>query len=282
MVRKLIMQKAMNKATITSAIAVVFGLISLNCLKKESVSNERLTFWFVGFVKGNPVFTERSSNTIVALNEHYQREPLSKHKVDEKIIYFGDCGVATYSKGKGIMLFETVDNQQLRVASVGEVVSFEIDESCERFAYATYDSITVVSQSDRVFNFAGSFPQLTSEFIFFTSASDIGPGYVALHRVGIKGENNATMVLDGIFENGVLVLDEGRFVACEISVDGIPKKVIYSVEQEKFHVLNDVELQDGNYYPAYHPNRDSFFYYTPENLEVKTIDFPERFDFSRH
>ena len=270
------MSKAMN-ATIILVLSVFFP----NCLKTESSSHQSLIYQFVGFIDGNPAFAEISSNTIVALNHAYQKELIMKNAMDESIVYFGDCGIGTYSKEKRRILFQLNHNRQIAIPSYNDVVSMAVNESCNDFAYATYDSTIVFNETGRKFSILGAFPHLTDRYVFLTRGSDEGAGYVTLYRVGLRGED-VTMMLDGIFEDGILVLEDGRFIACQMPINGIPKKVIYSVSQGKFCILNDSEIQQGNYYPMYHPKRGFLFYYTPENLRVKSVEFPKRFDFARN
>jgi hypothetical protein len=258
-------------------------LVLLSCSAKQSTHEIRQgTYRFVGNKEGVFFFVDIDSNVLVEVNEKLEVRELQEPNISsDRLLYYGNCGAVFRSKNQGLDV-RVNGEKPYSLETRNEIVSVQFDKDCKKLAYSSYDKFFVVDPPNLSLEFNGSFPQIINNNIFYNKSSD-DDSYVDLYQQTFSPnvQENENLVLKQVYEDGLLVFNSGDLIACQIPVNGQPKKIIYNTNHRKFRIIDDAVIQNENYYPLVDEHRSRLVYYNPKGLEIRSVEIPKTFDMER-
>lgn len=123
--------------------------------------------------------------------------------------------------------------------------------------------------------FRGYGLNIIDDSLFFIGGSD-DTSFSNVYCYNNEGE--VVMIVEKVFDEGLLITPDKQFIACHIPVKGIAVKSVYSIDKKRFHLLDDERIKNVNYV-LYVPDSKSFLYYDPSGFIYIEVSEPYSFDY---
>jgi hypothetical protein len=232
-------------------------------------------FLHIGFVNGEPIFKEVETKKIVAADK-------SNSIIDARIKQDGyipkllnDCAsILSRSNLKNEFLFKGLNSSTKNYIAKSNIGSISLSQDCKYLAYDSEENIFLYRNGELIGKIKGAYPQIIGEYIYYNSYENKVDAFVDLYRCKINSFKKRELVLANISEQGILVFDSGNYVACEMSIKGIPTKVVYSYALRKSKVVEDSTIPQNANNPIFFTRTKVLKYFAAKNLIFsKEIDY---------
>lgn len=242
--------------------------------------------FFIGRKKGQLIFRDcmASRIRILGLLKNNQFELIKTPKEGLEPLFVND-GVMVYKDESRKLVLEGKLRKEIHIEH--EIISIFVDPSLKYLTYSYIDGenlflrVSDLSTDVTVLSIPGANPHvLNSNILFYEAASAMGDGFVDLLTIDINKSTEKGTIVKGIFGEHLGVSPDGRYIACNIPITDLEVYSIYSVKDKKFYLVEEPELANGNFYPAFEIESDSIVYYEPNSLRIIKIPMPRVFDYN--
>jgi len=198
----------------------------------------------IGFTDGKPVFRETRGNKIFTSNEQGKLTEININSSNGVLEYVNGCA-SIYTKHEVLnrINFRSNSGIERNYESTQSYIQMSLSEDCNYFAFEE-DAETISVFINGIFagKITGGNPQISGNYIYYNSYKGKVDAFVDIYRCKITDLKIKELVLSDVFEPGILVFDQGKYVACEIPRHGIPTKIVYAVETKDLKIIESSEI----------------------------------------
>jgi hypothetical protein len=233
-------------------------------MKKLSLSILSLVAWvyptfgqqLVGFSKGDPVLVYYSPLEAFEVSSKlkFSKIELGNERI---LLSINNCG----------MLTTNLERTKVDCTINGHTTSYNISvpgyavgmsEDCKFFVFSdSDDTISIIKNGQLVDKIAGNLPQVMGNYVYYHYSKVSSPGMTDIFRVRLDDLSKREIVVKNIFDMGVLVFDDGKYIACAVPNEAGPQSAVYKMDSKSFKILTK---SDPANFPIYFPKTKSLRY----------------------
>ena len=222
----------------------------------------------IGYINGDPIIVHLETSKFFKVSENLRLVPFDPGFGEKTPLFISDCGMlGTSFENKRHQLTCEINHFDLNLDFSNKINSAILSEDCKFMAVSSQDTISVYKNGVLVNKINGRSPQIVDNNLFYHMALKNDPGFVDVYKSSLDDLANREIILTNVVEPGILVLENGDFVACAILVNGL-NAAIYDTRSKKFKSLMKADL---NNFPVYFPKSKSIRYYNHKRCTFSKI-----------
>jgi hypothetical protein len=242
---------------------------------------------FIGYIDDNLIFRDCEAPGIRVFRLSYERNDFQLIKTCnesvEPLLVLNETTIYYNSLQKKIIV---EGRTEMELPFEYKLISICADQNFRYLAYSYFDlnnsylKLIELNNNKTVALLKNASPHMIiSNVLYYEIESEKGDGFVDIAKMDINKIGESQTILKGVYGEGLQVSSNGEYIACGISKDGDISYSIYSVRENKFHLLTDEEIKKGDYYPIFNLKDDIITFYKPNGLKIKNIPLPKKFDY---